>query len=227
MRCWDRVVPLLTDRFRCVLVDLPGFGGSDGGGRGATIGEMAGDVEAALDSRGAVAGHSLGGAVGVALAERSPDLVDRLVLINSPPTYESRLTARKGTERIVRLPVVGRLAWAAASESRVRQGLATAFAPGFEVPDTFVKDMRATPWASFAGATSALDDYLAERNLGTRVAALSVPVTVVHGEQDRRVDLDSLSVYDGAGNATVVRIPEAGHTPVWETPERAAAAVAG
>ena len=71
MRCWDRVVPLLTDRFRCVLVDLPGFGGSDGGGRGATIDDLAGAVAETVDTRGVVAGHSLGGAVGVALAERS------------------------------------------------------------------------------------------------------------------------------------------------------------
>ena len=229
-RCWDRVAPLLSDRFRLVRIDLPGFGESGGGGRGMTIDDHAAAVEEALGSlgvdRAAVAGHSLGGAVGVALAERSPALVERLVLVNSPPTYESRLTTRKGPERMLRLPVVGPVLWRAANEERMRQGLASAFAPGFEVPDVFVEDMRATTWSAFAGATSALDDYLAERNLGERVALLSVPVTVVFGEQDQRVAPESMSVYDGADNATVVRIPEAGHTPVWETPERTAALIA-
>ena len=230
MRCWDRVVPLLSGRFRVVLVDLPGFGASPGGGRGVTIEEHAAAVEHAVRAAGVVsavvAGHSLGGSVAVALAERAPSLVERLVLVNSPPAYESRLTTRKGSERMLRLPVLGRLLWRAASEERMRAGLASAFAPGFEVPDEFVEDMRATSWDAFAGATTALDHYLAERNLGERVRELPAPATVVFGEQDQRVDAASLSVFDAAPNATVARIPDPGHTPIWETPERAAALIA-
>ena len=231
MRCWDRVVPLLRDRFRLVVLDLPGFGASPGGGRGVTIAGHGAAVADALRAEGVsdavVAGHSLGGSIAVAVAEQAPELARRLVLVNSPPTYESRLTTRKGTERILRLPVVGRIAWKAANEDRMRSGLASAFAPGYEVPDEFVQDMQATSWDAFAGATSTLDDYLAERNLGERVAALTVPVTVVFGERDQRVDPASMSVFDGAPKATVARIPEAGHTPIWETPERAAALIAG
>ena len=231
MRCWDRVAPLLSDRFRLMLVDLPGFGASPGGGRGVTIEEHGAAVADTLRAErvgdAVVAGHSLGGSVAVALAEHAPELVRRLVLVNSPPTYESRLTTRKGAERILRLPVVGRLLWKAANEDRMRSGLASAFAPGYEVPNPFVEDMRATSWEAFAGATSSLDDYLAERDLGHRVKALSVSTTVVFGERDQRVDPASMSVYDDAENATVARIPEAGHTPIWETPERAAALIAG
>lgn len=226
MGCWQRMVPLLSERFRVVLVDLPGFGGSGGGGRGVGLPEYAAAVEETVRGLGVasalVVGHSLGGAVAVALADRAPSLVERLVLVNSPPTYESRLTARRGPERALRLPVVGQGLWRLASEDRVRAGLQTAFAPGFTVPDPFVADMRATSWDAFVGATTALDDYLAERDLGARVGALPVPVTVVFGEQDVRVDAESLSVFK---DAEVVRIPEAGHTPIWETPEQVAAAI--
>ena len=226
MGCWERMVPLLSERLRVVLVDLPGFGGSAGGGRGVGIPAYAAAVEEAVRSAGVesavVAGHSLGGAVAVALAERAPSPVERLVLVNSPPTYDSRLTARRGPERALRRPVIGRLLWRLASEDRMRAGLGTAFAPGFAVPDKFVADMRATSWDAFVGATTMLDEYLAERDLGERVAALSVPVTVVFGEQDARVDPASLRVFEGVD---VVRIPEAGHTPIWETPERVAAAI--
>jgi len=231
MRCWDRVVPLLADRFLVVLVDLPGFGKSHGGGRGTTIEAFAdavAEVLRAADVREAVvAGHSMGGAVAVALAEREAELVARVVLVNTPPTVESRLTAHKGSERIVRLPVIGPLIWRTLSEDKLREGLRSAFAPGFAVPDEFAADLHGTSWSGFVGGTTAVDRYLAERPLGERVAALDVPVTVVFGEQDGRVALDSLSVYDGAANATVARVPEAGHTPVWETPEHAAELIAG
>jgi len=41
-----------------------------------------------------VAGHSMGGLVATALTELVPDRVTRLVLVNSPPSYESRTAAR-------------------------------------------------------------------------------------------------------------------------------------
>ena len=230
-RCWDRVVPLLADRFRVVLVDLPGHGKSSGGGRGVGIESYAESVAASLRDEGVesavVAGHSLGGAVAVALADHSPALVEHVVLFNAPPTYESRVTSRKGPERVMRRPIVGPLLWRVLPESRMRAGFQLAFAPGYDVPDEMFDDMRATPWDVFAGATAALDDYLEERDLGQRAAALRAPVTVGFGEQDQRVDPDSLTAFDGVGNATVIRIPGAGHTPIWETPERSAELIAG
>ena len=230
-RCWERVVPLLADRFRLVLPDLPGHGGSTGGGRGVGIESYAESVAAALREEGVenavVAGHSLGGAVAVALADHSPALVDQVVVFNAPPTYESRLTSRKGPERMMRRPLIGPLLWRRLPESRMRAGFQLAFAPGYKVPEELFTDMRATPWDVFAGATAALDDYLEERDLGRRAAALRAPVTVVFGERDQRVDRDALKVFDGVGNVTVVRIPDAGHTPIWETPERSAELIAG
>ena len=121
---------------------------------------------------------------------------------------------------------MGPLLWRLASESRLRAGLRTAFAPGGEVPDVFVEDMGATSWTAFAAGTTAVDAYVSEQGMGERLAALGVPATVVFGEQDERVDPASLSVYDGVANVRVVRIPEAGHTPVWETPEQVAELIA-
>ena len=64
MRAWDRVLPLLGDGFRVVLVDLPGFGESPDGGRGSTIAGFADAVAPVLRDAGVrdavVAGHSLG-----------------------------------------------------------------------------------------------------------------------------------------------------------------------
>jgi pimeloyl-ACP methyl ester carboxylesterase len=231
-RSWDRVVPLLEDRFRLLLVDLPGFGGrAEEARRDVTIEDMAaalaGDMEAAGLSDAVIAGHSMGGLVATALAEASPALAGRLVLIDTPPAYDARLTARTSQERLLRTPVIGPLLWRAASRDRLRSGLESAFAPGFDVPDTFVDDLEATPWAGFAGGTTAVDDYLTERPLAARLGALPVPVTFVFGDEDRRVDSASPAAFDGVAGVEVVRLPGVGHTPIWEAPERSAELIAG
>ena len=208
-RSWQRVVPLLSGEV--VAVDLPSF---------ESIEEAAEHV-ARLDVRDAVvAGHSMGGVVGVALAEAAPAVVSRLVLINSPPTYESRITSRGGQEKLIRQPVVGRALWKLAGDARMRSGLRSAFAPGYDVPDVFVEDLLATPWSQFVAATTAIDDYLAERPLHARLGALPVPATVLFGEQDQRVDPESLKGYDGVAGVEVQTLPGVGHTPIWEAPEQ-------
>ena len=215
-RSWDAVLPLLGDE-AVEAVDLP---------RDARRIEDMAEHVAGLDLSGAVvAGHSMGGLVAVALAERAPAAVASLVLVNSPPTYASRLTARSGSERIIRTPGVGPLLWKAASADRLRAGLESAFASGFDVPTVFVEDLKATPWSAFVRSTKAIDAYLSERPLAERVGALPVPATVVFGEEDRRVDPASLAGYDGLREVSVVRLPGVGHTPIWEQPEAVAEAI--
>ena len=223
-RSFDLVAPLLAARFRLIVPDLPGFG--ETGGKPATIEGMARAVQEALDADGvgelAAAGHSMGGLVVTALAELEPDRVTRLVLVNAPPSYESRTAARGRAERLLRLPLLGDALWRGASEDRVRASMRSAFAPGHEVPDVYVEDLRRTTRAAYTGASDAIDDYLRRRPLAKRVAALTQQALVVFGERDGRVDPASLDGYGPVSNATVVTIPEAGHTPVWEAPERTA-----
>jgi len=223
-RSLDRVAPLLAARFRVIVPDLPGFGAT--GGQHTTIEGMAHAVLEALDEDGveafAAAGHSMGGLVATALAELAPDRVTRLVLVNAPPSYESRTAARGRNERILGLPVIGDLVWRSLSDDRLRATMRSAFAPGHDVPDVFVQDMKRTTRAAFTGSSAAIDDYLRRRPLAQRVAALGQETLVVFGERDGRVDPASLDGYGPVANATVVTIPEAGHTPIWEAPERTA-----
>jgi pimeloyl-ACP methyl ester carboxylesterase len=227
-RTLERVAPLLAARLRVIVPDLPGFGAT--GGEPTTIEAMARAVLEALDADGvgefAAAGHSMGGLVATALTELVPDRVTRLVLVNAPPSYESRTAARGRGERILRLPVVGDLLWRRMSDAQIRATMRSAFAPGHDVDDVFVEDLKRTTRAAFTGSSSAIDDYLRRRPLPQRVAALTQQALVIFGERDGRVDPASLDGYGPVANATVVTIPEAGHTPVWETPQRTAELIA-
>ena len=69
-----------------LLVDLPGHGRSDGPSAFSyTLPDLARAVASLLDAQAQqsfeVFGHSLGGSVAIHLADRRPDLVDRLVLV--------------------------------------------------------------------------------------------------------------------------------------------------
>ena len=74
---------------RVIAVDLLGHGGSEKPGSGYTPPNQAKLVAEALEKlhvRDAeVVGHSLGGAVSVALAEQAPSLVNRVAIIDMPP----------------------------------------------------------------------------------------------------------------------------------------------
>jgi pimeloyl-ACP methyl ester carboxylesterase len=224
-RSFEKVAPLLAARFRVIVPDLPGFG--DTGGEPETIEGMARAVLESLDADEFVAaGHSMGGLVATALAELEPDRVTRLVLVNAPPSWQARTAARGVHEQILALPGVGKLVWNGLTERSWHKLMASAFAPGHEVPAVFVEDLRRSGPRAFTRTSREIDLYLKRRPLPERVGALTQQALVIFGERDGRVDPASLDGYAPIANATVVTIPEAGHTPVWEAPERTAELIA-
>lgn len=81
---WAATAPAFADSHRVWLADLPGHGRS-AGHSACAIEDMADAVGEAMrvitSGPVCVVGHSLGGAVALALARRAPGLVERLVLI--------------------------------------------------------------------------------------------------------------------------------------------------
>jgi pimeloyl-ACP methyl ester carboxylesterase len=85
---WDTVALALARPL--LAIDLPGHGHSDGGRRGArNLADNADDIATVIrtlapDAR-AVVGMSMGGMTAIALADRHPELVRRLVLVDVTP----------------------------------------------------------------------------------------------------------------------------------------------
>jgi pimeloyl-ACP methyl ester carboxylesterase len=229
VRAWDPIVPALSERHRVLRMDLPGFGESVSTTGTFSIEQHAEAVVRLLahqlELRDVVlAGHSMGGSVAVAVAERERALARGLVLINAPATKQSRMLSR--AERALRKATLGEAAWRLMRDRDRRAGLASAFAPGFPVPDVFVEDLARTTHAAFAGSSLALDSYLEQRPLAERVADLGVPVSVIFGLLDQRVDSAMLEPFEYLKRVSVHRLSESGHTPMWEESERTAALIA-
>ncbi|PKV98556.1 alpha/beta fold hydrolase [Nocardia fluminea] len=205
-RAWDRVVPKLEHVAQTVAVELDSSG---------SIGDDADDVAALLDSRIVVVGHSRGGLVATALAERRPDLVSALVLLCPPWSRDARLTARGPVERALALPAVGDLMWALASGERQRAAQRSAFAPGVTVPDRFVADARMRGRRNFVCSSQAIDTYLGTRALADRLRDLTVPTELVFGHLDARLILPTDEFTD-LGHVRTTVLAGSGHTPQWE-----------
>jgi pimeloyl-ACP methyl ester carboxylesterase len=224
---WDRMMPLLEPRHRVVAVDLLGHGGSEKPDSGYEIENQADLVAEVLGRLGVrdatVVGHSLGGAVSVALAERSPQLVDRVVIVDTTTGGEADLGL---LAKLTFTPVLGEALWRVKTDSAARKGLEVAFAPGFDVPDAFVEDLERMTFNSYDSSDSA--DYSRERHLGTRMRATGKPLLVMMGTEEQIIDdpQEMLARYAReAPGAVTELIAGAGHSPNVEMPARTAALV--
>jgi pimeloyl-ACP methyl ester carboxylesterase len=207
---WDRMLPLLESHTRVHALNLTG---SD------SIEREADKAVELIPGPAVLVGHSRGGLVATAIAERHPALTRRLIVICAPWAPESRLSARRPAERVLALPGIGQLIWTAATDGQRRRALATAFAPGTPIPDQFVADLRATGRRSLVSASRAIDTYLAQAPLADRLAASGVPFELIFGERDQRVAPPPPNLFS-PHHTTLMR--GVGHTPPWEAPSRIA-----
>jgi pimeloyl-ACP methyl ester carboxylesterase len=231
---WQKLSPLLAREHRVLSVDLLGHGGSDKPGAGYSIEDQAGALAEALSSLGVqgatVVGHSLGGTVATGLAEQSPQLASKVVLIDQAP--DDSFEDESFTQKLGYVPVIGQamqrlVAWA--PDSTVRDQYEEAFAPdfniasGFENPDQVVDDLREMTYTAFVDAGEAEDDFTDGRPLDERLSALGVPLLVIFGAEDQVYDAEpTLERYDNVPSVQTKLIDGAGHSPNVETPDQVA-----
>ncbi len=230
---WDRMRPPLERAgHRVIAVDLLGFGGSEKPDSGYSIENQAGLVAAALARLGVhdatVVGHSLGATVAVALAEQAPELVDRIVIVDQAPDDEHFGEGLPLSAQLTFMPVIGPALWRVTPDFAIRDGLGSAFAPGYDVPDAFVADFRRQTYTSYSDGGRAEDDYLQAEPLDSRLRATGVPVLAVFGAEDQIFEArKSLAAYAAIPGARTKEVSGAGHSPNVERPARTAALILG
>jgi pimeloyl-ACP methyl ester carboxylesterase len=218
---WEGVARDLAADHRVVRIDLLGHGGSEKPKEGYSMENQARLVDQALDRlgvrRAVVAGHSMGGAVATALAQRSRDRVERVVIVDTNPTQgtgELPLSARIGF-----WPVIGEALNRGVPDSVVENELGDAFAPGFDTPGYALDDFRELTYSAYDKSAAEGRDFREERSLADRLAATRLPVLAVFGSEDQIVDVEgSLAEYRKIRGAQVRELPGVGHSPPVERP---------
>jgi pimeloyl-ACP methyl ester carboxylesterase len=220
---WDGMLPRLETGHRVVAVDLLGHGGSEKPGSGYTPPNQAKLVAEALRRLGVsdaeVVGHSLGGSVAVALAERAPELVDRVVIIDMPP--DNSYGDLGFIAGLAFQPVLGEALWTIKPDFAVRDGLEVAFAPGFDVPDRFVDDAKRLTYTAYDDSPGGNEDFLDEEPLDQRMKSTGKPLMVLMGAEEQIVDDPQRALAQYANTvpgAETHLVPGAGHSANVERP---------
>jgi pimeloyl-ACP methyl ester carboxylesterase len=203
--------------------DLPGFGRSGKPGYLTyTIEEYADFIERFLDlvevQRVRMVLHDWG-AVGLAFAQRHPERVERLVVMNAVPFLPGYRWHR--TARLWRTPMVGELVMGASVRPVLRRSTREATASGEPLPDAFLDTVlnhfdQGTQRAILRLYRSSPSEVLAAA--GAHLDSLTMPSLVVWGERDPYIPTRFAHEYAQALSAELLLL-DAGHWWWYERPE--------
>jgi pimeloyl-ACP methyl ester carboxylesterase len=228
---FDRLAPLLADRYRVVRVDLLGHGGSAKPEDGYSMTQQADRVADALVRvgvrRALVAGHSTGGEVAIALAARHPELTRALAVIDSEP--DEKFVDPDLLARLSLKPVIGQAMMRLATDGTIRDGLGQAFEKGYHVPDRFVNDFNKVTYNAYKKTYDESGNYVSEGRFKNDLRSVRVPRLVIFGKDDRLVTppLEAADFYRREFGVRVAIVPGAGHSPMVEQPQATARLLVG
>jgi pimeloyl-ACP methyl ester carboxylesterase len=220
----DEWLPFLA-RTGGLAPDLPGFGRSGKAGNlDYTIGGYADFVERCLDlvavERVSLVVHDWG-SVGLAFAQRHPERVARLVVMNAVPFLPGYRWHR--TARIWRAPLLGELAMGATTRAIMRFSTREA-RPGREpMPDAWLDTVfdhfdQGTQRAILRLYRSAPPEVLAAA--GARLARLTMPALVVWGQTDPYIPARfGRDFAQALPDAELLELDDAGHWPWFDRPD--------
>jgi pimeloyl-ACP methyl ester carboxylesterase len=205
--------------------DLPGFG------RSAKPADFRYSIEGYADflerfvatarlERFALVVHDWG-AVGLALAQRFPERIERLVVMDAVPLLPGYRWHR--VARVWRRPVAGELMMGFTTKLGFRLWSREANATPGPLPGPFIDRVfehfdQGTQRAILKLYRSAPEDALARA--GERLGELRCPALIVWGESDPYLDTRFARAYaDALGGETHLELVEAGHWPWLDRPE--------
>lgn len=215
-RMWAPQVDALAHRYRCLSVDLRGFGESDAPEGEYSLELLASDLIGLLDAlhieRVTLVGLSMGGYIAFALWRHYAERVRALVLA------DTRAAADSAAARTARADLARRAeheGLAPVVETQLPRLLSSQAGPDLR---RWVHDMieEATP----QGVAGALRGMAARRDSSDLLATLSCPTLVLAGSEDGVTPASEMEAMAARlPNATFVTLPGAGHLANLEAAE--------
>lgn len=185
LEIWNDFTTGLSHNFTVIRIDLPGHGQSDTIAGVHTMELMAECVKAVLDHLGisscVIAGHSMGGYVSLAFAEKYPEMIKGLVLFHSQAAPDSA-EARENRNRTINIVKKNRSAF-------IRQFIPELFDQRkvtqykLQIKDLF----RIASKVNDEGIIAALEGMKDRKGWLGFLQQTAVPVLFIAGKQDSRI----------------------------------------
>jgi pimeloyl-ACP methyl ester carboxylesterase len=223
---WDYTVPALAAAgYRTLRYDLFGRGFSD---RPTAVRydadlfdrQLAELIERLkLRSPVTLAGVSMGGAISVIFAERHPERVNGLILVD-PAGFPLPLPL---SAKLVKLPGLGEYLMRVVGDRTIRAGMAGNFFDPSLLPDFARKFEVQLAYAGFQNAQLSTLRNMPLQSLAASyrsVGASGIPVLLIWGRADGVIPFaTSAQVKAAMPQAQLVAVERAAHTPNYERPE--------
>lgn len=202
----------LLERYpgRALAPDMPNFGQSDhmdDCSMGAYARWITSICDAAGVKRAVVLGHSLGGAVAMELLVTRPQLIERLILVDSSP-IDGLHTPKESYPAIEAYK---------ADKSILAQALKTV------VPmikdEAFFGELVEDAWRMNRDCFIGHAEELGKADFRNRLHGSSVPVHVMRGAHDILITDDRAAELASFFSATLETFPTSGHSPMVEVPQ--------
>jgi len=219
---WSLVAPELASRFRVLVPELPGHGGSSAlPGPVETLDPYADRVASLLDVPTVVVGHSLGAVVALQVAGRHREAVRGLVLAGCAGIGSGTRRSQRALTLVSVIQPGKRLSWRrrAFARRRLLKRLAFGFV-GVADPDA-LDHVAAEGFLAGSGLHTdvrAAGDALVRTDPRIDLERVRCPALVLHGARDAQVPLRDGFEYARRLRAPLRVIADCGHLLIGERP---------
>lgn len=218
---WTPIVEKLSQRYRVIVPDLPGFGRSEKPDLSYTPDFYVGLLASLLDDLGIekthVVGASLGAQIGLEFALQHPERVDRILAEGPPGMTPEGWEGSPGLGEYLTMAE-------AESEDEIGEILQSVHPDGVDAPEHSQTPAELLGYLQSPGARDAFDAAFAGSAeagpLFDRVDKIQPAPLIVWGEQDTLFPLDVVQPQlDTMQEARLTVVPNSGHRPHLYNPE--------
>ncbi|MEN8238666.1 MAG: alpha/beta hydrolase [Actinomycetota bacterium] len=239
---WNLVAPHLAETHRVVAPDLSGFGYTDPLDNDSTVernSELVADVIDYYGGPAILIGNSMGGLISILTAERYPNKVSRVVLVDPAAPVFSWLSVSPAASARLSVPIIPFLGpriieaykQRITPEAGVHEALnfvaadASKIDPSVHAHALEIAELRRLqPWATDAlvQATNSIKSYVLRKGrFASLIHKLSQPTLLMHGTQDELVHVEAaMWMSRQRPDWTVAYLRGVGHVPMLEVPHR-------
>lgn len=229
---WDKNIPELSKHYRCIAIDLPGYGKSSKNPHSGLMSFYADVVLEFINTlelkNVTLAGHSMGGQISMVVALRQPNEIKNIVLVAPAGFEEFHPGQKQWFKDVMTLNLVKLTPFEA-----IETNLASNFYNMPKDAHFMISDRAAMRTASdfenYCHAVSVSVAGMVSEPVIGKLEELTIPTLIIYGENDNLIPNRYLNpgrtldiAQKGASkikNSKLVMVPKCGHFMMFEKPE--------